>query len=305
MSFASSSQHHQRDEWKHSESYPRLDHVCIPTPHRETLAPFVYNTLLGVNAEGGINEAFYGMAWYIGTSQAKLETIIPTANADVKNNFLQRFLHQHGTTAHHVTFLVDDIYDARKNAESLGYRVVGFDVETDADWLEMFLLPKQSGGIVVQFAQKGPIYEYDEDKQHQLLWGPKYNGFPNHLNKQHDKTKKSNVHMLGVRLCSHDKEQSIKLWQHLLNGKLQRTERERIDNRDIEVLYFYWVHSPMYIAVQIENQTSGDSSQAKDGFLYIEVATSDNSQLDVSEKNTGVQARFKQVPMPRQQNSNL
>ena len=91
--------------------------------------PAVYNILGGINKEGGTNPFFYGVAWSL-ANNAKLESICPSTDADHKN-FLKRFLAQHGTTAHHITFLVDDIDVTKSIAESYGYTVVGFDKTTD------------------------------------------------------------------------------------------------------------------------------------------------------------------------------
>lgn len=281
----------QKAQWKRPELYPRLDHVCVPTLEPSVIAPFLYNTLGARNAEGGENtDIFLGCSWYIGRHNAKLETICPASGADPKTNFLARFLKQHGTTAHHTTFLVDNIDEACEQAKRLGFKVVGYDVTTDVYWKEAFLLPKQCGGIVIQFAEltqppAGTV----------ASWGPHYTGFPNHCNKCHSGSQPTNVQLRGVRLRTTDKSRALHLWRDLLNGRIEQTVKQ---SNSVELVYIRWNHSPMYIVLEVHS----GSTSVEDGFVCVEVATEDGSKLNVS--NTGVKAEFRQVPISiSQQNS--
>src|SRR4030095_6575510 len=68
------------------------------------------------------------------------------------DGFLHRFLAQRGPGVHHVTFKVPSTRAACDRARALGLNPVGFD-DSDPGWIEAFLHPKESLGIVVQFAE--------------------------------------------------------------------------------------------------------------------------------------------------------
>ena len=69
--------------------------------------------------------------------------------------FLHRFLAQRGPGIHHVTFTVPSLSEACDRARAHGYLIVGYD-DSDPEWKEAFLRPKEALGIVVQFAEPGP-----------------------------------------------------------------------------------------------------------------------------------------------------
>ena len=69
-----------------------------------------------------------------------------------ENDFLRRFLDRQGPGPHHLTFKVPDFRAALAAAEVAGYPPVGVD-ESDTDWKEAFLHPKDAPGVVVQLAE--------------------------------------------------------------------------------------------------------------------------------------------------------
>jgi len=73
----------------------------------------------------------------------------------VTDAFLHRFLAQRGPGIHHVTFTVPSLSEACDRARAHGYLIVGYD-DSDPEWKEAFLRPKEALGIVVQFAEPGP-----------------------------------------------------------------------------------------------------------------------------------------------------
>jgi len=96
-------------------------------------------------------DAFYfcQVEFEAGTKVEILEAI-PGEGSD----FLRRFLHRNGPGPHHYTFKVPDFAEALDRVRSAGYDVVGENSE-NPDWMEAFLHPKQSHGIVIQLARPG------------------------------------------------------------------------------------------------------------------------------------------------------
>lgn len=280
--------------WQQPQLYPRLDHVCIPSHQLTDVAPFVYNVLGGKNKEGGVNDIFVGCAWTV-ANNAKLESISPVPGAD-NSNFLKRFLNTHGSTVHHVTFYVDNIDTAKARAESYGYTVVGLNKD-DPYWMECFLQPKQvSGNIVIQFAQNTPVPA--DVTPADTTWSINHIKFPEECNHTTD-SNRPQVHMLGVRVQTSNEQHAVKQWQQMLNGKLTRVERH--DSAGYKTHYYTFVHSAMYIAVDIYHNSS-----VNDSFVAVDVATPDNRPIDLKNKYCkATKAAFRQVPYPSQQHSSL
>lgn len=115
--------------------------------------PFVVGELGGRAAKGGDSRAFRWRQWrYDGGG--RLEILEPAGPA---GGFLHRFLEQRGPGVHHVTLHVGDLDLACREAESLGFEVVGRD-DSDPSRKEAFLHPGTALGIVVQLveaAQRG------------------------------------------------------------------------------------------------------------------------------------------------------
>src|SRR5215468_6037388 len=115
-------------------------------------APFLSGELGGIPDAGAIRTAAafaWGMYHYEGGGSIEiLEPMGP-------QGFVQRFLAERGPGIHHVTFKVPSLDAVCARAEAAGYGIVGRD-DSDPEWREAFLHPKQALGIVVQFAQPGP-----------------------------------------------------------------------------------------------------------------------------------------------------
>ena len=70
------------------------------------------------------------------------------------SDFIRRFLARNGPGPHHYTFKVPDFDAALDQVRTAGYDVVG-ERSDNPDWMEAFLHPKQSHGIVIQLAHPG------------------------------------------------------------------------------------------------------------------------------------------------------
>jgi len=134
-----------------------LDHVALASDHAwDQLVRYGYH--LGARWLGGPDDYATGdddgfyfaqMELEFGT---KLEFIQPLRGPG--SDFVRRFLDRNGPGPHHLTFKVPDLDDSIEAARSAGYEVVGESRE-NPEWHEAFLHPKQSHGIVIQFAFDG------------------------------------------------------------------------------------------------------------------------------------------------------
>jgi len=79
-----------------------------------------------------------------------VEALAALGSSD-ERHFLPRFLAASGPGPHHLTFKVADVEAAAARATAAGYKPMGLSLER-ADWKEVFLHPRQAGGILVQLA---------------------------------------------------------------------------------------------------------------------------------------------------------
>ena len=145
-----------------------------------------------------------------------------------RDGFLARFLETRGAGIHHVTFRVPSLADACARARARGYDIVGRD-ESDPEWKEAFLHPKQALGIVVQFAETtwtggdgGPAH-----------WTPP----PGPRNPP------APVRIVGLRMKARSPERARRQWEEILRGKCS----ERNDQ-----LIYRWPGAPLQLAIEID-----------------------------------------------------
>ena len=98
----------------------------------------------------------------------RVEVLMP--HAIEHNDFLDRFLNRSGPGAHHLTFKVPNLADALTEVRRHGLEPIGINT-SDPEWMEAFLHPKQSSGIVVQIAEapspwsSPPPHDYPTDRR--------------------------------------------------------------------------------------------------------------------------------------------
>ncbi len=126
-----------------------LDHVAHAVPRWQD-AWTRYAVDLGAEwNSGGPGPGFAPGQLRFG-NDARIEVLMPY-DPHV-NDFLQRFIAQHGPGPHHLTFKVPDLEVAIDQARSAGYEPIGIN-RSDPEWMEAFLHPKQATGVVVQVAE--------------------------------------------------------------------------------------------------------------------------------------------------------
>ncbi len=128
----------------------RFDHVSVAV-HNIEIAQSLVDLLGGTHIGGGYSNAgdFRWIQFDL-PGQGRLEMISPAV--DDEDNFLNRYLRDHGEGLHHLTFKVTDIHSAVARARDLGFTVVGFD-DSDDDWKEAFVHPASAHGVLIQLAE--------------------------------------------------------------------------------------------------------------------------------------------------------
>ena len=201
-----------------------FDHVAVAVPRLADAAPFLSGELGGIPDSGAVRSTG-AFAWgtYRFEGGGSIEVLEPRGAA----GFVQRFLAERGSGIHHVTFKVPSLDEVCARAEAAGYGIVGRD-DSDPEWREAFLHPKQALGIVVQFAQPGPA----DGPEPPPALPPAIQSAP------------SPLIVLGLRMRCQSRERAITQWGQVLQGRMS----EHLPGR----LIFRWPGSFMRLVVEIE-----------------------------------------------------
>lgn len=213
-----------------------LDHIAIATA-RLADAPAVLAGLLGGAPAHGGSSPLYRFGQWRFEGGGRIEVLEPIG----AGGFLSRFLRERGPGVHHVTFRVPSLDETCARARTHGYDIVGRD-DSDPDWKEAFLHPRQALGIVVQLVET--TWSGADGASH---WTPPA-GPPD---------PPPPVTIVGLRLRARSRDRASRQWEQLLQG-----EREE---RDDELIYC-WPGSPLRLAVTIDPERD-------EGPLAIEYAS--------------------------------
>jgi len=203
-----------------------FDHIAIAVPRLADAEAILAGELGGRSTYGMTTAAFRFRHWrYEGGGD--LEVLEP-AGAD---GFLHRFIAQRGPGIHHVTFTVPSLVDACDRARALGYAIVGYD-DSDPEWKEAFLHPRQAQGIVVQFAEPSADSP-SPPPRHEGRGRPSGSREP-----------VPPITVLGLRLSARSRERAQTQWGAVVQGA-------RADGNDGALVY-RWPGSFMYLVVEID-----------------------------------------------------
>ncbi|HEY7542044.1 MAG TPA: VOC family protein [Methylomirabilota bacterium] len=213
-----------------------FDHIAIAVPRLGDAETILAGELGGRSAYGMTRDAFRFRHWrYQGGGD--IEVLEPAGAAD---GFLHRFLAQRGPGIHHVTFTVPSLVEACERARAHGYSIVGYD-DSDPEWKEAFLHPRQAQGIVVQFAE--PDWNRPPSSHDGYGWSPER------------RETVAPITVLGLRVSARSRERALAQWGTVIQG----TPADGADG----TLVFRWPGSFMYIAVDID-------AAREEGPLWIE-----------------------------------
>ena len=199
-----------------------FDHIAIAMPKMADAAPFLSGELGGV-PDSGHPSGPYTWGAYRFAGGGSIEILEPRG----ASGFLHRFLSERGPGFHHVTFKVPSLDDVCARAEAAGYGVVGRD-DSDPEWKEAFLHPKEALGIVVQFAQPG---------------SPPGTAGPS-MPPAAVASAPPPVTVLGLRMRAHSRERAATQWGTVLQGTITDGPRGS--------LIVTWPGSFMRLAVEID-----------------------------------------------------
>jgi methylmalonyl-CoA/ethylmalonyl-CoA epimerase len=214
-----------------------LDHVAIAIT-RMADAPAVLVGLLGGRPAYGGSSPMYRFGQWRFAGGGRIEVLEPTG----ADGFLHRFLRERGPGIHHMTFRVPSLRDACERARAHGYTVVGYD-DSDPDWKEAFLHPRQALGIVVQLAESS--YSSGDGPEG---WTPPP-GPPD---------PPPPVTIVGLRMVARSQERARRQWAAILDGRCAEGSAGE--------LIYRWSGSPLRLAVEID-------PSREEGPVAIEYAT--------------------------------
>ncbi len=132
-----------------------FDHVAVAGESRAALEVRYRDQLGGRPLAGGPSAGFV-WAQLAFANGAVVEMLEPERVEE--NDFLRRFLDRNGPGPHHMTFTVPSFDVALAEAAAAGYPPVAVD-DSDPDWKEAFLHPKDAPGVVVQLAESHEHHE--------------------------------------------------------------------------------------------------------------------------------------------------
>jgi catechol 2,3-dioxygenase-like lactoylglutathione lyase family enzyme len=200
-----------------------LDHIAIATERMADAPAVLVGQLGGTPAHGGSSSMYRFGQWRF-KGGGRIEILEP-ADAD---GFLRRFLRARGPGVHHVTFRVPSLGDVCARARAHGYDIVGYD-DSDPDWKEAFLHPRQALGLVVQFAE--------------TRWAGGDDGTAHWTPPAAPADPPPPVTILGLRLLARSREHARKQWGQILEGECTEREGE---------LIYRWPGSPLRLFVAID-----------------------------------------------------
>ncbi len=201
-----------------------FDHIAIAAPRLADAPAVLAARLGGAPAYGGASKPYRFFQWRF-AGGGRVEVLEPTG----EDSFLHRFLSQHGAGVHHVTFKVPSLAEACARAAARGYAIVGYD-DSDPEWAEAFLHPRQALGIVVQLAETR--WEPGEDAL--ARWPPPPG----------PALAPPAVTLLGLRMRARSRARADRQWSEVLQG--QRDEAEA------GTVVYRWPGSPMRLVVEID-----------------------------------------------------
>lgn len=153
-----------------------LDHVALAAADTSDTLRFLTGPLGGRVIFGGQAVGFRPMQVWLGSDDGDgmpIELLEPWEPE--RNDFLARFVARHGAGPHHMTFKVPDFDAALARVRGAGFNPVNID-RSDPEWHEMFLMPREAHGTVVQLAATTDSWSRKELLDHVAENGP--NGHP-------------------------------------------------------------------------------------------------------------------------------
>lgn len=129
-----------------------FDHVAVAGPSLPGLLVLYRDTLGGAFAHGEVLPIGAVVLTLTYPGGGKVELMAPTPGSTFFDEFFAGTGGRGGT--HHLTFTVPDLAAALEVLTARGIRTFG--LADDEHWSEVFLHPRDNGGVLMQLAQVGP-----------------------------------------------------------------------------------------------------------------------------------------------------
>ena len=129
------------------------DHTAHAMPSIRAALPLYVGMLGGVAIAGGINPWGGHLGVILGFPGGKIELLEPVQQDSPSIGSFLRSAPRGGL--HHVTFKVPDFEVALGAVQQLGLSPIGVRREP-VEWREMFLHPRETGGVLLQLVQAAP-----------------------------------------------------------------------------------------------------------------------------------------------------
>jgi catechol 2,3-dioxygenase-like lactoylglutathione lyase family enzyme len=205
-----------------------FDHIAIAVPRLADAEAVLAGELGGRSTFGMTTDEYRFWHWrYEGGGD--LEALEPAGD---DAGFLHRFIAQRGPGIHHVTFTVPSLAEACERARRHGYSIVGYD-DSDPEWSEAFLHPREAQGIVVQFAQTNADRTEIPPGHEAPASAP-----------GGARDSASRITVLGLRLSARSRERAHTQWGSVVQGQLA--------NGSDGTLVYRWPGSFLRITVEID-----------------------------------------------------
>ena len=130
----------------------RVDHTCVAGPSMLGLLATYRDLLGGVFSHGEVLPVG-AVVVTLQLGDGRIELMAPTPGSSFLDGFLAATGGRGGV--HHVTFEVDDIDEAVAALDAHG--VPWFGLDRSPEWSEVFVHPRDNGGLLVQLAQIGDL----------------------------------------------------------------------------------------------------------------------------------------------------
>jgi methylmalonyl-CoA/ethylmalonyl-CoA epimerase len=144
----------------------RFDHTAVAGPSLAPLVAFYRDVLGGEFSHGEVLPIGAVVATFR-LGEGRIELMAPTPGS----TFFDRFLESTGGRGgvHHLTFAVDDLDAAVRTLDERGIATFGFATDPNGIWSEVFVHPRDNGGVLVQLAQIGDIASFVQHELEPLL----------------------------------------------------------------------------------------------------------------------------------------
>lgn len=129
----------------------RLDHICMAVNKLDDRLPML-TELFGFEVAGRFDNpkaGYNGVTLDVPGGGTQWELLEPTGD----DSFIERFLEERGPGLHHVTLEVENVEKATKALEEYGYQPFGG--RTQGNYKEVYLHPRDSGGVLFQLYEGG------------------------------------------------------------------------------------------------------------------------------------------------------